>query len=63
MHVRTKFIICGQNFSKLDKWTNDKCSKILNTNYLPIRPRQTVHTQIRLLPGKQSDLGLPCLLF
>ena len=24
---------------------------------------QTVHTQIRLLPKKQSDLGLHCLLF
>ena len=27
------------------------------------RPRQTVQTQIRLLLKKQSDQGLPCLLF
>ena len=39
------------------------CSKILNTSCLPKRPRQTVQTQIRLLLKKQSDQGLPCLLF
>ena len=38
-------------------------SKILNTNYLQKRPRQTMHTQIRLLLKKQFDQGLPCLLF
>ena len=27
------------------------------------RPRQTVHTQIRLLLEKQSDQGLHCLQF
>ena len=40
----------------------DKCSKVLKTNCLPKRTRQTVQTQIRLLPKKQSDQGLPCLL-
>ena len=30
---------------------------------LPKRPRPTVKTQIRLLLKKQSDQGLPCLLF
>ena len=40
-----------------------KCSKISNTSCLPKRPRQTVQTQIRLLLKKQSDQGLPHLLF
>ena len=40
-----------------------KRSKISNTSCLPKRPRQTVQTQIRLLLKKQSDQGLPCLLF
>ena len=40
-----------------------KCSKILNNSCLLKRPRQTVQTQIRLLLKKQSDQGLPCLLF
>ena len=40
-----------------------KCSKILNTSYLPKKLRQTVQTKIRLLLKKQSDQGLPCLLF
>ena len=39
------------------------CSKILNTSSLPKRPKQTVQIQIRLLHQKQSDQGLPCLLF
>ena len=38
----------------------NKCSNILNTSYLPIRPRQT---KIWLLLKKLSDQGLPCLLF
>ena len=40
-----------------------KCSKILNTSCLPKRPRQTGQTQNRLLLKKQSDQGIPCLLF
>ena len=32
-----------------------KCSNILNTSYLPKKPKQTVQIQ------KQSDLGLHCL--
>ena len=40
-----------------------KFSKISDTSCLPIRPRQTAQTQIRLLLKKQSDQGLPCLLF
>ena len=40
-----------------------KCSKISNTSCLPKRRRQTGQTQIRLLLKKQSDQGLPCLLF
>ena len=39
------------------------CSKILITNCLPERLRQTAQTLIRLLLKKQSDRGLPCLLF
>ena len=39
-----------------------KCSKILNTNCLQKKPRQTGQTQIRLLLQKQSDQGLPYLL-
>ena len=35
----------------------------LNASCLPKRPRQTGQTQIRLLLKKQSDQGLPCLLF
>ena len=37
--------------------------KIFNTCCLQKRPVQTVQTQIRLLLKKQSDQGLPCLLF
>ena len=32
-------------------------------NCLPKRSRETEQTQIRLLLKKQSDQGLPCLLF
>ena len=44
------------------KWYG-KSSKILNTSWLQKRSRQTVQTKIRLLLKKQSDQGLPCLLF
>ena len=37
-----------------------KCSQISNTSCLL---RQTGQTQIRQLLKKQSDQGLPCLLF
>ena len=40
-----------------------KSSKILNKSCVPKRSRQTGQTQIRLLLKKQSDQGLPCLLF
>ena len=40
-----------------------KRSKILNTSCLPKRPRQTGQSQIRLLLKKQSDQGLPSLVF
>ena len=40
-----------------------KGSKISNTDHLPKRSRQTGQTQIRLLLKKQSDQGLPFLLF
>ena len=40
-----------------------KCSKIVNASLLPKRHRQTGQTLIRLLLEKQSDQGLPCLLF
>ena len=39
------------------------CSKISHTSCLPERPKQTGQTQIRLLLEKQSNQGLPCLLF
>ena len=45
---------------------NNKCSgfyKILNTSCTAKRLRQTVQLLIRLLLQKQSDQGLPCLLF
>ena len=38
-------------------------ANISNTSCLPKIPRQTVQTKIRLLLKKQSDQGLPCLLF
>ena len=38
-----------------------KCSKISNISCLQKRTRQTVKTEISL--KKQSDQGLPCLLF
>ena len=50
--------IMAANFLK-----NCKFSKISNTSYLLKGPRQTGQTQIRLLLKKQSDQGLPCLLF
>ena len=40
-----------------------RCFKILNTNGLPKGPRQMAQTQIRLLPRRQSDLDIACLLF
>ena len=40
-----------------------KCSKVLNNSCMSERPSQTEQTQIRLLLKKQSDQGLPCLLF
>ena len=40
-----------------------KCCKIFNNNCLPKRSSQTGQIQIRLLLKKQSDQGLPCLLF
>ena len=44
-----------------------KCSKVSNTSCLVKRSRQTVQTQtsllFQLLLKKQSDQGLPCLLF
>ena len=40
-----------------------KCSKISSNSFLGKRPMQTVQTQIRLHLKKQSDKGLPCLLF
>ena len=41
-----------------------KCSKILNSSCLPQKPRLTGQAHIRLLLNiKQSDQGLPCLLF
>ena len=36
---------------------NGRCSKILNASCLPKMPKQTMQTK------KQSDQGLPCLLF
>ena len=42
---------------------NSKCSKILNTSCRSKRPKQTEQTKIRLLLKKQSDQGLPCLLY
>ena len=40
-----------------------KSSQILKARFLPKRPSQTAQTLIRLLMRKQSDQGLPCLLF
>ena len=40
-----------------------KCSKISNLIACQKDPRQAGQTQIRLLLKKQSDQGLPCLLF
>ena len=40
-----------------------RCYKISNISCLPKSPRLTGQTQIRLLPKKQSDQGLTCLLF
>ena len=38
-------------------------AKIWNTSCMLKRPRKTVQTKIRLLLKKQSDQGLPCMLF
>ena len=38
-----------------------KCSKVLNTSYLPKRPRKTAQTKIRLLLKKQPHQGRPGL--
>ena len=55
--------LCNEKSLPDAKSGHGKCSKISNTRCLPKRPRQTVQTQIRLLLQKQSDQGLPCLLF
>ena len=57
-------VICNGLIALQGKQTlADRCSKISNTSGLLERSRQTVQTQIRLLLKKQSDQGLPCLLF
>ena len=53
----------AEAFVTMSIFMYSKYSKISNTSYLPKMPRQTAKTQIRLLLKKQSDLGLPCLLF
>ena len=50
-------------FQDLVTFQDHYYSKISNTSCLPKKPRQTAQTQIRLLLKKQSDQGLPCLLF
>ena len=52
----------SQNFSSIGTLAYGRCSKISNTSCLPKRPRQTAQTPMRFLK-KQSDQGLPCLLF
>ena len=54
------FIIC---WSSNQDSRYCKCSKISSPSCLPNWPSQTVQTQIRLLLKKQSDQGLPCLIF
>ena len=51
--MTTDFVIWAYKYGK--------CSKISKTSCLPKRPKQIAQTQIRL--RKQSDQGLPCLLF
>ena len=51
------------NVMFIQKFECGKCSKISNASYLPKKSTQTVQTQIRLLLKKQSDQGLPWLLF
>ena len=50
-------------YSKQQKLQHGKFSNVSNTSCLPKQHRQTAQTQIRLLLKKQSDQGLPCLLF
>ena len=54
---------CGTPEYLAPEVSNGRFSKVLNTSNLPIRPKQTMHTQIRLLLKKQSDQGILCLLF
>ena len=42
---------------------DSESSKISNISWLQKMSRQSEQTQIRLLLKKQSDQGLPCLLF
>ena len=60
--VKTCLLIpCSTDFYAIIDY--GKCTKISNTGCLTKRSRQTRQTQIRLLLMKQSDRGLPCLLF
>ena len=56
-------IILQTNITEYLRVSYGKCSKILSNSFLGKRPMQTVQTQIRLHLKKQSDQGLPCLLF
>ena len=62
--MQLKETICCDGERSLSSQTDYcRCSKTSNTSCLPKTPRQTVQSQIRLLLKKQSDQGLPCLLF
>ena len=54
---------CGTPEYLAPEVSYSRFSKISNTSYPPKRPRQTMQTKIKLLLKKQSDQGLPCLLF
>ena len=58
--LRVRAFLFGE---QVHRFCYSKCFKVLNTSFLPKRRRQTAQTQIRLLLKKQSDHGIPCLLF
>ena len=63
-NIHVQYFVQSEIFGyKEKKSTFGKSSKISHTSCLPKRPRQTAQTQIRLLLKKQSDQGLPHLLF
>ena len=61
VHCLSKYLFNSFHYRKGSCY--GKHSKISNSSCLPLKPGQTWQTQIKLPIKKQSDQGLPCLIF